>query len=224
MDNRRRLDPARIRARLEALGLSPRAASIEAVGTPDFIRHLLSGHQRDTTMERAEALARVLKCSVPYLYGATDDVGDDLDHGISALVIRDSAPAAVPEYDVRVSAGPGSFVDGERVRREWGVPKRFLEDLGVPAKDAAFVEVLGDSMSPRLQNGDLVLIDRRSKRMTPGAIYALWDGEATVCKRLEPVTAEQVRIVSENPAYPPYTSPASAIHIIGRVAWFGRRV
>ncbi len=132
----------------------------------------------------------------------------------------------VPEYDVQLSAGHGALVSDEAVRRYWGLPRSYLESLGLDVTRIAFVEIVGDSMAPALMPGDLVLLDLRSTNPALPAIYALWDGDATVCKRVEKVHGSDppmVRIISENKAYTAYDVPAEWVNVIGRVAWFARR-
>lgn len=132
----------------------------------------------------------------------------------------------VPEYDVQLSAGHGALISDEAVRRYWGLPRSYLESLGLDVSRIAFVEIVGDSMAPALMPGDLVLLDLRSTNPALPAIYALWDGDATVCKRVEKVHGSDppmVRIISENKAYTAYDVPAEWVNVIGRVAWFARR-
>ena len=132
----------------------------------------------------------------------------------------------VSEYDVRVSAGAGANITEEPVRRTWALPRSYLESIGVDPRRVAFVEIVGDSMAPTLLPGDTVLLDTRPKNAGLPAIYVLWDGDATVCKRVEKVHGSDpplVRIISENKAYSAYDVPAEWIKVVGRVAWFARR-
>lgn len=238
------LDLGRLRDRVAFMhrehGLSMRQISLMVAGTPDLVRHLLAGHQKGTSGARVLRLAAALQCSPDYLYGQSDTVGEP-PPGITlhtpAVVVPvnisdlPSAPALasmvdVPEYDVRLSAGAGAIITEEGVRRHWGLPRSCLESIGLDPRHVAFVEIAGDSMSPALMPGDLVLLDLRSTNPALPAIYALWDGDATVCKRVEKVHGAdppQVRIISDNKAYSAYDVPAEWVRVIGRVAWYARR-
>jgi phage repressor protein C with HTH and peptisase S24 domain len=246
-----KLSPKRIKARLEELGKSAREVSMRVSGTPDLIRHILAGRQLGTSGEKLLRLAAELECSVDYLYERSAHVGEPptvpkYDFALPDLLRpqrrkkKRGAPSRariehavesvrgevteVPEYDVRVSAGHGSLVADEPVRRYWGMPRGYLDAIGVDAHNIAFVEVIGDSMAPTLMPGDLVMLDLRSTNPALPAIYALWDGDATVCKRLEKAHGtDKVRIISENRAYTTYEARVEDVRVIGRVAWFARR-
>lgn len=132
----------------------------------------------------------------------------------------------IPEYDVRLSAGGGSIVETEQVRRFWSLPESYIQALGVGQR-LAFVEIVGDSMAPTLLSGDLVLLDLESTNPTTPAIYALYDGGATVCKRVERILRSDppaLRLISDNPVYQTYEVPAEWANIIGRVAWCARKM
>lgn len=65
----------RIRARLEALGLTPRAASLRARRQPFAVRDILSGKNGNPKADLILDLARALVCSTDYLLGRCDDPG-----------------------------------------------------------------------------------------------------------------------------------------------------
>lgn len=134
----------------------------------------------------------------------------------------------VPEYDVRLSAGGGFIVDRETTRRTWTLPRWLLQDhLNVPLDRVTIQEVVGDSMSPTLESGDYVLIDLADKRIGLPGIFAVWDGDALVCKRIERIPGEdpaEVRIKSDNPHHGEYRVLADRVSIVGRVRWFTRRM
>ena len=134
----------------------------------------------------------------------------------------------VPEYDVRLSAGGGFIVDEETTRRTWPLP-RFLvvETLGIKPGGATIQEVIGDSMEPTLSSGDYVLIDFKDRRIGLPGIFAVWDGDALVCKRLERIPGAEppeVRIKSDNPLHGEYRVLEERVNVVGRVRWVTRRM
>lgn len=246
------LRPDRIRERLEALDMSPREASLRATRSPDMVRFIFSGKQTNTTHEKTLRLAAVLKCSVEYLTGASDAIGRPpsgvapyastaartskgarsrpgraaSDSMVSLAEAGLSTIVRVPEYDVQLSAGPGALITNEDQRAEWGLPKPFLDSMRLEARQLAIVSIVGESMEPLLRDGDIVMLDLRSRNPSLPGIYALWEGSATVCKRVEVVHGSdppKLRIMSVNPAYSTYEILADEANVIGRVAWFGRR-
>lgn len=135
---------------------------------------------------------------------------------------------AIPEYDVRLSAGPGFAVDTESTRRYWSLPRFLVVDrLGISPSQATVQEVVGDSMEPTLSTGDYVLIDLSDRRLGLPGVFAVWDGDALVCKRLERVPGSepsQVRLKSDNPLHGEYQVDEERVRVIGRVRWVTRRM
>lgn len=238
----------RVKERLAILGLSEKEASHRVAGNPSVFQNLFNAKKKSPSLDRTERIAKVLECSVAYLVGQSDDVGEPPSN-VTLLPprpakkkgrkpgpsLRDprqrrAAPAAdqvaLHEYDLRVSAGGGANITREEVRRSWGFPRSALETLNIDPSAAALVEIAGDSMHPTLRNGDLVLIDLRLRNPAQPGVYVLWDANATVCKRLERKAKghpPSVRIISDNPQYSTYEARLDQINVIGRVVWFGRR-
>ncbi len=65
----------RIRVRLRALGITPRAASLRADRQPFAVRDILSGKNENPKADLILDLARALVCSTDYLLGLRDDPG-----------------------------------------------------------------------------------------------------------------------------------------------------
>lgn len=60
----------------------------------------------------------------------------------------------------------------------------------------------------------------------PG-VFAVWDGDALVCKRLERIMGEDtptVRIKSDNPLHSEYRVLEERINVIGRIRYVTRRM
>lgn len=156
-----------------------------------------------------------------------EGVGDAPADGV-ARRDTDDGQAQIPERDIRVAAGPGQIVSEEETRRTWGMPQSFLQALSLRPEALQLVEIVGNSMYPLLWPGDIVLIDRRSVTPDLGAVYALWDGDATVCKWVSlqrSGKSPMYLISSENSAeHQSYTRRPEDVTIIGRVVWFGRRL
>lgn len=169
------------------------------------------------------------------LAGVTEDLmGEDLppselDRRALARVFTGDIDSTarmvtVQELDVRVSAGGGSFVEVESERAAWGFPWGWVRhDLRLPPGDGWTLEVVtaaGDSMADTIEHGDKVLVNKSDRSPSPPGVFALWDGVATVVKRLEIVpgsTPPKVRVISDNPHYPAYERAPDEIQIIGRV-------
>lgn len=134
----------------------------------------------------------------------------------------------VARYDVHLSAGPGAAnQDHDAELGPLSFHRDWLKDHDISAGDAMVMSVRGDSMAPTLADGDLVMIDRRRKRLAGRRIYALVgpDGEARV-KRIERLPTALL-LHSDNENYPTeLIAPhdAERIRILGEVVWWGHTV
>lgn len=125
----------------------------------------------------------------------------------------------IPEYDVRLSAGGGALIESDRRKGTWRFPTDYVSrELRAHARGLSIVEVVGDSMEPRLLPGDRIAVDHSDTNPTPPGIFALWDGFGLVVKHVQRIHGTaKVLLVSENPMYPPYEVLIDEIKIIGRI-------
>ena len=148
---------------------------------------------------------------------------------------KETQASTIFEVDVRAGAGGGgvpveAYVHDAHgnsyaaaaVAAEWTLPETIVQGVlhSAPRHIRVF-EVIGDSMEPRLYEGDRVFIDLRYTIPSPEGIFALWDGYGLVIKRLQIVMGSdpmRVRIISVNASYAPYEAGADEIRIVGRFA------
>ena len=112
-----------------------------------------------------------------------------------------AAMATVAEMEVEAAAGPGAWNEEfvlEKAR--WRLPEGMVRHEGDADPEALrILRVRGNSMEPEMREGDGLVV----KRVEPAH---------------EPV-APKLRLLSANPAYPPYTCLAADVHIVGKVLW-----
>lgn len=207
----------RLRQRLDDLGINMKRASIEAELGETFVRDMLE-RDREPSASKLKQLASSIGVTLGWLAGETDILVD----GAAADQI------AVPELDVRLSAGPGALVEHENTIGVWQLPRRYLTDeMRVNPINLAVVEVQGDSMAPTLRSGDRVIVDHSDRNPARPGVYAIWDSNATVVKRIEQVPYSdppEVVLISDNPHHNQYRILAELVQVIGRVVWFARRL
>ena len=83
------------------------------------------------------------------------------------------------------------------------------------------LQIKGDSMEPRMRNGDVVIVRQQEDADDGDTVIALVNGNDAVCKRLKKYQ-DGIALVSTNPAYEPMYFSGSEIdgvpvRIIGRV-------
>lgn len=110
----------------------------------------------------------------------------------------------------------------EVVRDYWRLPDWMLNRMNAKAQHIAAFPSQGDSMTPTINDGDVVFVDTRHRVPSPPGIYALADEfGGVVVKRLE-VTSRPgdetvtVRVSSDNPHHRERELTLAEIHIIGR--------
>jgi phage repressor protein C with HTH and peptisase S24 domain len=136
---------------------------------------------------------------------------------------------AIPEIDVRASAGPGALNQGlEETKEMWFFPDPVIRhEFRARPADLRMITIDGDSMEPLLASGDRILIDTSQRVPVPPGIFVIWDGMGLVAKRIEhEPNSEPPKVVikSVNPEYDTYERDAEEVHIIGRVVWTSRRL
>jgi len=134
--------------------------------------------------------------------------------------------AAVPRYDAKMSAGPGSIIDADAEPiGHWYIEAQWLRAITQTAPSRlAVLRVAGDSMEDTLADGDWVLVDRGQTRAAQEGIYALQIDDTTWVKRLSLNLRERlIRVISDNPRYPVQELPADDLTVIGRIVWIVAR-
>jgi phage repressor protein C with HTH and peptisase S24 domain len=74
----------------------------------------------------------------------------------------------------------GSWAPADAVKAEAFFPSAWLATLGLDPDFTDLVRIRGDSMSPEIEDGDWVFVDRRVHHLTADDIYLLWDGFGVV--------------------------------------------
>jgi phage repressor protein C with HTH and peptisase S24 domain len=229
---------SRLRAARIAAGFkSARSAAIRFNWSPStYAAHENGQNEFDATA--AAKYAKAFHTTASHLLVGEPSTGGDKPRVESSLDRELGRPAseAILEVDVRAGAGGGGVpatvyyvhdgngnsYEAEGIRDQWVIPSSVVREvLHAAPKHIRVFEVIGDSMEPRLQEGDRVFIDIRYRVPSPEGIFALWDGIGVVIKRVQVVRGAdplKIRIISANPQYEPYEATLDEVNIIGRYA------
>ncbi len=125
----------------------------------------------------------------------------------------------------RASAGYGATnPDYEEVEGLSFLPES-LRRKGLFAANCGAVKVSGDSMYPRIKDGDVVLYDETERAIKDGRVYVIRWGDEDSVKRLFRELDGKVRVVSDNSAagyVDRIIDPQDdGFDIKGRVRWIG---
>ncbi|MDP2548874.1 helix-turn-helix transcriptional regulator [Oceanobacter sp. 4_MG-2023] len=213
----------------------------DASGISTTQLHRLRNADRDTS--RTNLIALCQATGVNLLWLATGDGAmypegstiTDTPVRISEPSNRYSVPseyALIPVLDIQAAAGNGSVVDSESIADVYAYKRDWLRnELGANAADLRIIRVSGDSMSPKLNSGELVFVDVREGHYSGDGVYILRMGDSLLVKNVQRLPGQILRIRSENTAYESFDirldeSSNDEVAIIGRVVWAvsGRRV
>lgn len=151
---------------------------------------------------------------------------DEAELGGPGLPVVSTSTVMVPRLRLGASAGSGAHADGEERSGQIGFEGKWLRKLATSPDALSIIQVAGDSMAPTLGDGDDILVDRgdAADRLRDG-IYVIRMDDALMVKRLAVRPAQQLSVLSDNPAYPgwPDVQPDS-VSVIGRVVWAGRKI
>lgn len=123
-----------------------------------------------------------------------------------------------------LNAGGGSFVLSEETTgRYYAFRERFLKAIATSPKNLILMKVTGDSMEPKIEDGDTVGIDTGRRTLKNGTTYALGYEDLIVIKDVEIMPGGKAMIISKNRKfYAPYEIDINEIRIIGQVIWMDR--
>lgn len=149
-----------------------------------------------------------------------------------ALSVNDFEP--IPLHEAVLAAGTGATNSSEAIVAHLAFRRDWLSRIGVSTENGRLARVAGESMTPTISAGDMLLINtaqvdlpirvRHSRDTRPAPVYAfLEQGEARV-KRIERPSEDQLLLSSDNPSYGSELRPISEITIIGKVVWWGHTV
>lgn len=83
------------------------------------------------------------------------------------------------------------ILDYEEVPQSWESQGEFFA-----------LKIKGDSMEPRMESGDVVIVKQQSDANSGDTVIVLVNGDDATCKRLQK-TDNGIMLVSTNPKYPP---------------------
>ena len=215
---------ARLKARCQQLGLNAGQVA-ELVGVNrSFVYDIMRGRSEHPNLERLDRVAEALKVERKWLlYGLGEVEGE-----APILEDPDEGFVAIPSVAVAASMGGGNIIEEELEGKPYNFQRSWIRHkLRSDPKDLRIMHVEGDSMTPTLHDGDIVLVDLARRSPTPPGMFVVHDGLGLVAKRLEHIPNSEpprVRIISDNTLYAPYDCTVDEVNIIGRIRWYAREI
>ena len=130
----------------------------------------------------------------------------------------------VPQVDAVLSAGGGSFQVDEHITGRLAFQRRWLRRKTSDVSGLVCLAISGDSMAPTLKNNDTVMVDTGRRALLGGHIYAVGLDESILIKRIERLSGDRIKLVSDNSSYQPMNVAIGNVRVIGQVIWIGREI
>ncbi len=148
---------------------------------------------RDVTLQR---IADYFNVTVDYLLGKTDTPTTHTEIRGNAIILDPAKTRMVPVYE-SVSAGFGTLAQDLIIEY---MPLYIHSDL--EARDTICIKVKGDSMSPDIEDGDIIQVCKTAEVENGDVAVVLVDGEEALVKKFYYGTSS-IELHSINPAYSP---------------------
>lgn len=174
--------PARIKSAREDLKLTKRELA-KRIGVHESSINKYEKGLVDIPLSKISELARVLKVTEAYLMG-WEEKTPQTQQGLQIPVLGTVA-AGIPISAVE------DILDYEEVPQSWENQGEFFA-----------LKIKGDSMEPRMESGDVVIVKQQSDASSGDTVIVLVNGDDATCKRLQK-TDNGIMLVSTNPKYPP---------------------
>jgi len=189
-------------------GVSQYALAQKIGVAPNTISQIATG-QRNPSFDLLEKITGALGVSLPEFFACKDD-------SLPEIVF-------VERVKARPRGGTGGLETDAESSNMYSFHSSFIaRKRGNPA-DMKIFEVAGDSMSPTLNNGDLIMVNLLDTDVRTGCVYLLRIGDELMVKRLENRPGNMLLIRSDNPAYEdiPVSKGDSSgeVQIYGRMVW-----
>lgn len=132
--------------------------------------------------------------------------------------------ALIPQFHVNGSCGDGYMNDHVEIRGGLAFKRDWLARMNIDPAQASVIYARGDSMAPTLNDGEVMLIDNRTRDPQSGKVYVIEVGGDLRAKRLFNRATGWV-IASDNQDKMRY--PDEPLHslgdirVLGRVVWRG---
>ena len=140
--------------------------------------------KREPDLQMLKKISDFFGVTVDYLLGKTETTENEKKHGIK-IPVYGTVAAGIPIEAIT------DIEDYEEI----------TEDMALDGEYAA-LRIKGDSMEPKISEGDIVIVRLQSTIETGEIAIVIVNGDEATCKKIKK-TPEGVMLISFNPAYEP---------------------
>ena len=193
----------------------------------------VNNYWRGVTEPKATALGAIATAtgvSIEWLVlGTSLPSAADAPTAAASADLRDDF-AFLPRYSARAAAGSGQLAVSEEVTDILAFRRDWLRKSGINPAHAFLLIADGDSMTPTIPDGALMLVDgsiREPRDIRNGMIYVLVRSGTVIVKRIQFRVDDSIVLISDNPVYERETisrDDMNDLTFAGRVVWIGRAI
>ena len=203
---------------MQDAGINAQELSKRANVTHTSVSYWLSGRNKGMRAETAQRVANALGVSATWLATGEGDRSDKV------VVFPEEDCVLLPVLGLRASAGYGEtpcWEDMEETGEKIPRLRVWFHAHHLNPDSCCFLKVKGDSMSPTIWDGDLILVNRAyQSAILSGKVYAFFiDGDIRVKRLIQKLNGNLI-LRSDNPDFPEEELPAEErdrFKMIGRV-------
>ncbi|WP_045214712.1 LexA family transcriptional regulator [Desulfonatronovibrio magnus] len=129
----------------------------------------------------------------------------------------------VPKVSAKACAGAGSLEIQDNIVDEIPFSLQWISQKGSP-RHMVLMDIVGESMSPELEEGDAILVDQSQQSIINRNLYVVGLDDTIQVKRVQTSTGLVV-LLSSNRNFMPITLQGDELdnlRVIGRVLWSSR--
>lgn len=149
--------------------------------------------------------------------------------GVEPAVSREDF-AFLPRYAGAAAAGYGRTAEADEITEMLAFRRDWLRRIGINPAQAFLLVADGDSMTPTIPDGALMLVDgsiKEPRDIKNGNIYVIVRSGTVIVKRVQFRIDDSVVLISDNAMYERETisrEEMNDLHFAGRVVWIGRAI
>lgn len=188
-------------------GLTQAALAQKSGLAQNYISQINTG-TRDGSIDVIQQIAAALDLTLPEFFACKDDSKPDL--------------VFVEKVKAKPRAGSGGLETDNEHDGYYSFHSSFIARKGGTADSMKIFEVAGDSMSPTLDDSDMIMVNTKDTDIRTGRIYLLRMSGELMVKRLETRPGGVVLIRSDNKDYediPVAIGEDRDVEVFGRMVW-----
>lgn len=194
----------------------------ERIGTDSGNVSRYETDKQKPSVDMLEKIADALGTSVSEIYRLAEDGAGQVQAASEKYVM-------VPRLNLAVAAGNGTEPDNVEVQGALAFQREWLRKKGLNPDTLEIYDATGESMSPYIESGDVLLVDVSAQEPRNNEVWVLWQAAplGVRVKRIFYRENGDLIIRSDNPdktQYPDEIIPGpqgDTVKTVGKVVWRG---